>query len=231
MPNELPSSVVADVQFVGRSGGAVKALGGFKKGHHTVPDVANAATQAFLGKICGTELAQQAEALFQNVRAGLNYKRRDITLALSGPGAVLAAKDFTVEIVYELEEADPARYVATTSLRGLRNAELARTEEFAAIFARMFGEIRFELKKGARVEAVIDVIEGLDGEGGLAVTYPSDCRECTISVAGVEAQVRCTGSALDIVFPQPGSPGELLEKFGEIRAAFGISRELGGMLG
>jgi hypothetical protein len=50
-------------------------------------------------------------------------------------------------------------------------------------------------------------------------------------VAGVEAQFRCTGSALEIVFPQPGSPGELLEKFGEIRAAFGISRELGGMIG
>ena len=62
MPNDLPSSVVADVQFVGRSGGAVKALSGFKKGHHTVPDAANATTNAFLGKISGDELAQQAEA-------------------------------------------------------------------------------------------------------------------------------------------------------------------------
>ena len=231
MPNELPSSVVADVQFVGRSGGAVKALGGFKKGHHTVPDAANATTNAFLGKICGAELTQQAETLFQNVRAGLNYKRRDIALAVTSSGAVLSAKDFTVEILYELEEADPSRYVVTTSLRGLRNAELARTEEFSMIFPRIFSEIRFELKKGARVEAVIDVIEGLDGEGGLEVTYPSDCRECLIGVAGVEAKVRCTGQALEIVFPRPGAPGELLEKFGEIRAAFGISRELGGMLG
>jgi hypothetical protein len=231
MPNELPSSVVADVQFVGRSGGTVKALGGFKKGHHTLPDAANATTNAFLGKICAAELAQQAEALFQRVRSGLAYKRRDISLAVNSPGAVLSAKDFTVEILYELEEADPARYAVTTALRGLRNAELARTEEFSAIFSRMFSEIRFELKKGARVEAVIDVIENLEGEAGLEVTYPSDCRECTIGVAGVEAQVRCTGSALEIVFPQPGSPGELLEKFGEIRAAFEISRELGGMLG
>lgn len=209
----------------------MKALAGFKKGHHTVPDAANATTNAFLGKICGAELTQQAEAFFQRVRSGLGYKRRDVALAVSSPSAVLSAKDFTVEILYELEEAAPARYTATTVLRGLRNAELARTEEFSSIFSRMFTEIRFELKKGVRVEAVIDVIEGLEDADGLAVTYPSDCRECTIGVAGVEAQVRCTGSALEIVFPRPGAPGELLEKFGEIRTAFGISRELGGLIG
>lgn len=209
----------------------MKALAGFKKGHHTVPDAANATTNAFLGKICEAELTQQAEALFQRVRSGLGYKRRDVALAVSSPSAVLSAKDFTVEILYELEEAAPARYTATTVLRGLRNAELARTEEFSSIFSRMFAEIRFELKKGVRVEAVIDVIEGLEDADGLAVTYPSDCRECTIGVAGVEAQVRCTGSALEIVFPRPGAPGELLEKFGEIRTAFGISRELGGLIG
>lgn len=209
----------------------MKALSGFKKGHHTLPDAANATTNAFLGKVCTAELSQQAEALFQRVRSGLNYKRRDLALVVNSPNAVLSAKDFIVEILYELEEADPSRYTVTTGLRGLRNVELALTEEFSAIFSRMFAEIRFELKKAARVEAVIDVIENLEGEAGLGVTYPSDCRECTIGVAGVEAQVRCTGSALEIVFPQPGSPGELLEKFGEIRAAFGISRELGGMLG
>lgn len=231
MANELPSSVIADIQFVGRGGGMVKALNGFKKGHHTVPDAANATTNAFLGKICAVELTQQAEALFQRVRSALGYKRREIALNVTSPTATLSAKDFTVEILYALEEADPTRYAVITSLRGLRNGELARTQEFAAIFARIFGEIRFELKKGARVEAVIDVIEALDAAAGLEVAYPSDCRECTIGVAGVEAQVRCTGLALEIVFPQPGSPGELLEKFGEIREAFGISRELGGMIG
>ena len=42
----------------------VKTLGGFKKGHHTVPDAVNATTNAFLGKLCAGELAADGETLF-----------------------------------------------------------------------------------------------------------------------------------------------------------------------
>jgi hypothetical protein len=116
-------------------------------------------------------------------------------------------------------------------LQGLRSAELARTEEFAAIFAAAFSEISFGLKKGARVEAVIDLIEHLDGEGGLAVDYPADCHECRIRVTGVAAEVRCTGAAMEMVFPRAGSPGELMTEFAAVRGAFAVSRELAGMIG
>jgi len=231
MTGELPSSIIAGIGFIGRGGGAVKALGGFKKGHHTVPDAANAVTNAFLGKICEGELAAEAEGLFQAVRAGLGYKRRDAALNVAGPGAVLTAKDFTVEILYALEEGDAARYAVTTTLRELRNAELARTEEFSAIFARRFSEISFALKKGVRVEAVVDAIEALDGGGGLRVSYPSDCRECEIGVDGVEARVRCTGVALEVVFPCGGAPCELMAAFAEVRGAFAISKVLAGLIG
>ena len=43
---ELPSAIVAGLAFVGRGGGAVKALGGFRKGRHTVPDAASAAARS-----------------------------------------------------------------------------------------------------------------------------------------------------------------------------------------
>jgi hypothetical protein len=231
MTGALPSSIIAGISFSGRSGGPVKALGGFKKGHHTVPDAANAVTNAFLGKICGGELAAQAEKLFQDVRARLGYKRKDVTLTVAAAAAVLTARDFGVEIFYALEEAAPARYTVTTTLRGLKSADLAQTEEFAALFSGRFTEISFALKKGAKVESIIDVIEALDGEGGLAVTYPSDCRECLISVEGVEARVRCTGVALEMVFPRAGSPRELMAEFAAVRGAFGVSRELAGLMG
>lgn len=227
----LPSSVVAGISFIGRGGGQVKALGGFKKGHHTIPDATNATTNAFLGKICEGELTTQAEKLFQAVRAGLGYKRREVSLSVASPGAVLTAKDFTVEFFYALEEGAPARYAITTTLHSLKNAELARTEEFGRIFHAMFSELSFALKKSASVEAMIDVIEALDGEGGLEVSYPSDYRECVIRVEGVDAQVRCSGASLEIVFPRPGSPGELMEGFAGVRGAFSVSCELAGMIG
>src|SRR5476651_1572156 len=109
MTGELPSSIIANISFIGRTGGMVKTLGGFKKGHHTLPDAANATTNAFLGKICAGELAARAEALFQRVRSELGYKRKDVSLGLASPAAMLVAKDFTVEITYALEDSAPAR--------------------------------------------------------------------------------------------------------------------------
>ena len=231
MTGELPSSIIAEICFIGRAGGAVKALGGFRKGHHTLPEAANAVTNAFLGKICERELTAEAENLFQAVRTGLGYKRREVALSVASPGAVLTAKDFVVEIFYALEEREPARYAVTTTLRELRSAELARTGEFSGIFAGRFAEISFALKKGARVEAVVDAIEGLDGARGLAVSYPSDCRECEITVEGVDARVRCTGAALEVVFPRGGAPADLIDAFARVRGAFAFSKVLGGLIG
>jgi hypothetical protein len=230
MSAELPSRVVAAIAFVGRGGGPVKTLSGFRKPQHSVPDAANATTNAFLAKICATELAEEAERLFQDVRTGLAYKRKDVSLNVASPVATLAAKDFSVEIGYALDETDPARYLVTTTLRELHDAALARTEPFARVFAGKFSEIEFALQKGARVEAVIDAIEALNGENGLAVDYPSDCRDCTIRVEGVDAQVRCTGATLDVIFPRGGGPAELIDAFAAVRDAFQISKVLSGLI-
>jgi hypothetical protein len=229
-PDELPSRIVAGIAFVGRGGGLVKNLEGFKKGHHTIPDASNAVTNAFLGKICEPELSAEAEKLFQEVRVALDYKRKDIALTVTSPLAMLGAKDFTVEIFYTLEEKDPARYTVTTTLRGLMSAELARREAFARIFAGKFTEISFGLKKGASVEAIIDAIEELGGDEDLTVTYPSDYRDCTMRVAGVDAEVKCTGATLEIIFPRAGGPAELIEAFAQVRDAFRISKGLSGLI-
>ena len=231
MPDELPSSVIAGIAFIGRSGGQVKALGGFKKGHHALPDAANATTNAFLGKICERELADEAEALFQAVRAGLGYKRKDITLTLTSPLAALTGKDFAVEILYVLDAREPARFSVTTTLRDLHDLDVARNSEFARIFAAKFTEIGFGLRKGVRVEAVIDAIEGLDGDSLLRVDYPSDYRDCTIRVEGVDAEVRCSGGSLDVIFPRAASPAELIDAFATVREAFQISKTLRGLIG
>jgi len=231
MPTDIPSKIIADIQFIGRTGGAVKRLGGFKKGHHTLPDAANEVTNAFLGRLCTRELEEDAEGKFQAVRTGLDYKRKDISLSITSPIAVLAAKDFTFEIMYELDEESPDEFAVTQTLLDLKNGDLAIADAFNEIFARMFTELSFTLKKGVSVDAVIDAIEGLDDESKLRVDYPSDCSECTISVEGVEATVRCTGASLDMVFPSAGAPRDLLAEFAAVRSAFSISKALAGLMG
>lgn len=231
MPTDVPSKIIADIRFIGRTGGAVKKLGGFKKGHHTLPDAANEVTNAFLGRLCIRELEEDAEGKFQEVRTGLDYKRKDITLTVMSPIAVLATKDFTFEIMYELDEDSPDEFSITQTLLDLKDGDLAKSDAFNAIFRRMFTELSFTLKKGVSVDAVIDAIEELDDEKEMRVDYPSDCSECTISVVDVEATVRCTGASLDMVFPRAGAPRELLAEFAAVRSAFGISEALAGLLG
>lgn len=230
MPAEPPPSVVTALSFVGRDGGAVKTLRGFQKGRHTLPTAVTPATTAFLAKLCEAELAERAESFFQHVRDALAYKRRELSLAIASPTAVLTAKDFTFELAYALEAADPARYLVTQTLRDLRRPALVREPEFDGVFAGLFTDLAFGLKKSVRIEAVIDLVEALDADAGLAVAYPSDCRDCTLTVPGVDAAVRCTGPTLELVFPTAGSPAELLDGFAAVRAAFALSPELAALL-
>ena len=174
----------------------------------------------------------------------MNYKRKDIGLDVTSPVAVLGAKDFTLEIAYALEAADPASYAITRTLHSIKNGDLLRVAEFDELFAGQFSAIAFALKKGVRVEAVIDAVEGLedddDGDAGseptkaakLRVDYPSDCRDCTLTVAGVDAAVVCDGATLEMRFGKNGSPRELVEAFAAVRKAFALTKDraLAGLL-
>ena len=223
---------VSRLSLVGRSTGLVKSLSGFRKQHHTVPDAVNAVTTAFLGKLCAGELAEEAEGFFQRSKAALAYKRTDLSLEVASPVAVLTAKDFTLELAYALERSNAAGYEVTRTLHGLRDGGLVARPEFNGLFAAMFTGMVFGLAKGVKVEAVIDAVEARGGEDGLAVSYPSDCRHCVLIVDGVAAEVLCDGATLEMRFPKPGSPAELVAAFAAVRSAFALSRNrvLAGLL-
>lgn len=213
------------ISFVGRSGGAVKSLGGFRKAHHTVPDAVNAATSAFLAKLCATELADEGEALFQRVRTAFGYKRAELALDVASPHAVLTAKDFVYEIGYALEEREPAEFVVTRTLHGVASPEVLERPALDEVFVGAFGGIVFGLAKGVSVEAVIDAVEELPEGAALTVTYPSSCAHCVLRVDGVAAEVICDGTTLEMRFPKNGSPSELAREFLAVRAAFALTKK------
>ena len=229
---DQPNEFISHISLVGRSRGAVKSLGGFRKQHHTVPDAVNAATAAFLGKLCAAELAAEGEKYYQRARQAFDYKRTDLVLDVTSPVAVLTAKDFTLELAYALEKEDPSSYGVTRTLHSLRDGTLVDLPEFEEMFAAMFTGVVFGLTKGARVEAVIDAVEARGGEGGLTVTYPSDCRHCVLGVAGVAAEVVCDGAMLEMRFTRHSSPRELVAAFAAVRSVFALTknRVLAGLL-
>ncbi|KXU36745.1 hypothetical protein AXK12_03045 [Cephaloticoccus capnophilus] len=237
MPNAMPASVIADLRFIGLESASVKSLSGFNKKRHTLPDSANATTNAFLARLCAPELAERGEALFQAVREAMGYKRREVSLSIDADGGLarLSARDFSLELFYELEPSSPEFYLFRQTLLDAKTSELLHNAAFNEVFAGTFSELSFTLQKGVQVEAVIDAVEGLDEVGNAAhsplrVTYPSDCSVCEIAVAGVEARVRCTGASIDMIFPRAGSPLELLQEFAAVRSAFSLSELLRGLV-
>jgi hypothetical protein len=233
-----PFSKISQVRLTGATGGALKSLPGFDKSRHTLPDAVNPATTGFLHKLCAPELAEEAEALFQNARASLGYKRAGISLDLSPGLATLVTKDFHWELAYALDETGPARYIATRTLQNLRSADLVRLPAFDALFAGRFDAVVLDLARGLRVEKLVDAVEALDpspddpAAPALRVDYPSDCSRCTLTVPGVAARVECDGSTLALRLPRVGSPAACLDEFDAVRAAFRLSRDavLSGLL-
>lgn len=229
---EFSTGTLAALSLSGTSGGVVKRLRGFRKDRHTVPDAVNGATQAFFARICAEELAEEAESWFQRARSSFGYKRAELRLELGSASALLLAKDFSFEIAWALDPSDPATYTITRTLRDVREAEFALGAACDAVFGGTFSQIIFTLSRGVPVEAVIDAVEALPEPAHLTVAYPADCSECTLRVPEVEATVRCTGATLELVFPRAGSPRELIEAFGEVRAAFRFTQDeaLAGLL-
>jgi hypothetical protein len=221
--NDL-SRILQSFRFAGRATGAVKTLRGFKKSHHSVPDAVNAATTAFLGKLCADELAEEGESFFQRSRSLLKYTRKDLSLDTGIGTAVLSAKDFVLEIAYALNADEPSEYVVERSLHTLRTADFLYTAECDDLFAGLFREVVFLLTKGAPVEAVIDAIEGLRDDT-LRVDFPSDYAHCMLTVSGVNASVRFDGRELTMQFPRAGAPRELWENFLLLRNAFALSKD------
>ncbi len=230
--SEPSSSYVAGISLLGHGAGVVKRLAGFRKQHHTVPDAVNAVTTAFLGKLCTAELTEEGEGYFQRTKAELGYKRAELALEIMSPTAVLTTKDFTLEIAYSLESADPAAYRVTRTLHSVRDGKLLQREEFDRLFAGAFSAIVFALAKGVKVEAVIDAVEARPAGDALTVNYPSDCRHCVLTVEGVAAEVVCDGATLEMRFPRAGSPREMIEAFLAVRSAFALTKDavLAGLL-
>jgi hypothetical protein len=223
---------VSQVSLMGQSSGAVKNLAGFRKPHHTVPDAVNAVTTAFLGKLCAAELAEEGEGYYQRAKEALGYKRADLALEVTSPTAVLTTKDFTLEIAYALERTDPAAYRVSRTLHSLASGELVELDEFDRLFAGTFSTIVFTLAKGVKVEAVVDAVEARPAGNALKVSYPSDCRFCTLTVEGVAAEVVCDGATLEMRFPRAGSPREMVTAFLAVRSAFALTKDrvLAGLL-
>lgn len=225
MSESQSESALASLSLVGRVWGEVRRLAAFDKKRHTVPDGVNAATSAFLGKLCTDEITENGEELFQAARQHLGYKRKEVSLMADAGMAQLKAKDFMLEIRCELDEEDSSQYYIETEVKKVASKDLLEDAAFTAVVGSRFDRLRIELKGRVSVEAVIDAVEE-NGSGDLNVNFPSDCSSCTVRIDGLDADVFIDGRVLEVRYGRLTTAAALVAAFEGMSGYFQESVEL-----
>ena len=211
---------VTRLSFHGASNGLICGLSGFKKRLHTLPDSVTPATRAFVTRLGKSELEEEAEQLFQDIRRAGPYKRREITLDSREGEAAVRTPHFTLELTLAQDEDEPTAYSLGSHLHELAEAGILRGEAMSAALAGRFEALRFHLARGWQVEAVIDAVEE-HAPAGTELDYPSDCAWCALSTAGLPASIHCDAHGLELRLPAPTHPAALAEAYAAMREQIG----------
>ena len=214
MPNS-PSAEVRNVHLLGSKPGNVKNLTGFRKGFHKVPATwPDAMFERQFGAMAEPDLDKLARELFEKLRAGRGYKRKEINLNLDAPTATLTTTDFTLDLTYSLDPADPGDYMLTHDLHSIRDIAVFADGSLNDVFAGVFNRVSFSFGQAIDMEDLIDELEDAPG-GSASLRYPPDCSECVVQLPGYTGVVRVTPRELEVVSPAGASPAELVKTFVE----------------
>ena len=209
------SAEVGNVHLLGSKPGNVKNLSGFRKGFHKVPaTLPDAMFERQFGPMAEPDLDKLARELFEKLRAGRGYKRKEINLNLDAPTATLTTSDFTLDLTYSPDPADPGDYALTYDLHSIRDIAVFGDGSLNDVFAGIFNRVSFSFGQSIDMENLIDELEDAPG-GSASLRYPPDCSECIVQLPGYAGVVRVTPRQLEVVSPAGASPAELVKTFVE----------------
>ena len=161
--------------------GLVKDLPGFNKQRgHFVPDRMSSAAAAFIAQIGAELIKEEAGALFDTLKAGLAYNRRDIQIEHENGSALVTSKHFTLSAGIGQHPEKPAYYRRTILIEGFTDPEIIMDPRFNEAFLGTFSFLRVDLGSQQDVEGLIDLIEG-GSRPGITCTYPRDASEARIA--------------------------------------------------
>ena len=164
------------------------------------------------GAMAEPDLDRLARELFEKLRAGRGYKRKEINLNLDSPTATLTTTDFTLDLSYAPDAADPGDYALTYDLHSIRDITVFADGSLNDVFTGVFNRVSLSFGEAIDMEDAIDELE--DAPGGAAnLRYPPDCSECTVQLPGLVGVVRLTPRQLEVVSPAGASPAELVKTF------------------
>ena len=185
----------------GHGSGAIRDLGGFKKGYR-IPDAQSAAAHEFIRRAGVEEVKAHAEKIHQGIREKFGYKRREVDFGCADGAATITTPDFDVNISIRQDPADAGRYVIETDVGTVRNPDVAKTASFSELFSGYCDAVVVEFVKPISVEEKIDAIEDIP-ELRKHLAYESDCSSLTLELPSPNIRIHITREQMQLSLPGP----------------------------
>ena len=183
--------------FQGTKGGSVRRLSGWRPSH-IVPKEHNSFTRAFVQRISEEELTERLEGFYTRIKDAFGYKRKQVATSQEVGFATCKTPDFSLELSIGIDPEDPARYLETVCVTGIRSLETLASEAFASVFDRQFSQVVFEYSQGFGIERLIDLLEERN-DPALRLHYPPDASRCTVELVAEDARMVFSGCEMRFV--------------------------------
>ena len=213
----LSPAVLPHLSIVREQSTRIRDLSGFRKGHQ-IPAEHNDRTASFVCRLAGTDINDELETRFAEIRSAFRLKRTELTVSDSDNGlGMIQTPWFDFQVIATQCVNDPAMVIWRRVLCAFRHPEKLAAAETTAVFGNSFDRVEFLPVHPIDITSVIDHIEDLDQEP-ISLEYDRHCTFCVIHIRGQQALMRVTPGCVSFISTTPTSPGRLLTAFGQLQS-------------
>ncbi len=204
------------VALTREQGGKIRSLSGFRKGQH-IPDHSVDAAQKFVNSIANDELQADLDQTFTALRQAFKFKRVEMRVdgPVEGAGSIVTPH-CTYSVTVSVNRNDTAEVIWRREVTDIHEPEPIFSPEFAEVFGQTFDSVEFLPPDSIDLKTLIDRIEELD-DPRISIDYDREITRCTLTIEGVEGQIRVLPQSFAIVKKSAELPRRLIESYFEIQ--------------
>ncbi|MGC4002319.1 MAG: caspase family protein [Pirellulales bacterium] len=219
--------LVRQVVFLSEKRIDVKALPGFNKKTHRVPDAVSRYNETFVAGLAHSEIKEDLDTIYARLKKFFRFARADLSVAEPGDGTgSIVTPFFNYSINVALDPENPARTIWTRMVDAIKDPPQVVGDAFADVFDDRFDRLNYALPEKLDLEAFIDAVEARKSDEP-RLSYDRDATYCELRYEEVPGVVRITPRALTIEFKSPQSPRTLLRTLQQVKSLLDGDRKRG----
>lgn len=209
---EIPYLKEKSYEFSKETTGNIKSLSVYKKKFHKEPIYNNSSTNRFVAEISTNDVKLLVDELYENLKNGLNLKRREIQINHNQNKASIFTKDFEINITIEQSDSSPNTYIKNITLFNITNNDLLFDETFNNLLSDYFNKLIVIPSKKILIVDIIDSLEEIENDE-IKIYYPADNSFINIKIRGIDGEINIFPEQFELYFNRPQPPKKFIESF------------------